>query len=45
MSEVERKRQALLTVYPGDKWADKVKKMPEAQVIAVYMNLKRQNKL
>ena len=45
MSEVERKRQALLSAYPGDKWAEKVKKMSEAQVIAIYMNLKRQNKL
>lgn len=45
MSDVEKKRQALLGAYPGYKWAEKVKKMSDDQVIAVYMNLKRQNRI
>jgi hypothetical protein len=45
VSEIEQKRQALFGAYPGEKWAEKVKQMSEAQVIAVYMNLKRQNKV
>lgn len=43
MSDIERKRQWLIAQYPDSKtWPEKVKKMPEGQVIAVY--LKMQNK-
>lgn len=45
MSDTEKKRQALLAAYPGPSWADKVKRMPEDQVIAVYLRLKAQNKI
>lgn len=35
----EQKRQWLMALYPGSKtWSDKVKKMPEGQVVAIYLN-------
>lgn len=34
----EQKRQWLMALYPESKtWSDKVKKMPEGQVIAIYL--------
>lgn len=45
MTDIEKKRQALLAAYPGEKWADKVRQMSDKQVVAIYINLKRQNKL
>ena len=45
MNDVEKKRQELIGAYSGKQWREKVIKMSEAQVIAIYMNLKRQNKL
>jgi hypothetical protein len=39
---IEQKRQWLMALYPHSKtWAEKVKRMPEAQVVAIY--LKKQN--
>lgn len=38
-------RQALISAYPGPKWASKVKKMTEAQAFATYMRLKGAGKL
>jgi hypothetical protein len=38
-------REALKGVFPHRKWQQKVVKMSEAQVVAVYHNLKQQNKL
>lgn len=40
-----QKRTALTKAYPGRKWADKVKRMPEDQVVATYLRLKRAGKL
>lgn len=34
----EQKRQWLTALYPNSKtWADKVKKMPDSQVTAIYL--------
>lgn len=34
----EQKRQWLMALYPHSKtWAEKVKKMPEGQVVAIYL--------
>jgi hypothetical protein len=34
----EQKRQYLVALYPESKtWADRVKKMPDSQVIAIYL--------
>lgn len=41
----EAERQALLKVYKSQKWANKVKKMRDDQVVAIYLRLKSQNKL
>ena len=41
----EKEREQLKKVYPGHKWAQKVNGMTDAQVIAVYMRLKQQNKI
>jgi len=38
-------REALKQAYKGPAWIKRVDKMPEDQVSAVYLNLKRQNKL
>jgi hypothetical protein len=44
-NDIEQKRSAVATAYPGSKWRDKVLKMSDAQVIAVYFNLKKQHKI
>lgn len=43
-SQVEERR-ALLDAYSGDRWADKVKKMTDGQVHAVYIRLKLQGRI
>lgn len=43
--EVARMREAIKAVYASPRWADKVNKMPEAQVFAVYARFKRENKI
>lgn len=39
------KRESIKAVYPGKKWAEKVDKMTEDQVVAVYLRLKQQGKI
>lgn len=41
----EQMRQALLRAYPSTSWKNKVTKMNEQQVFAVYTRLKNQKKL
>lgn len=36
---IEQMRAELAKSYPGDKWANKVKNMPEKQVAATYYRL------
>ena len=39
----EQKRQYLVALYPNSKtWSDRVKKMPDSQVIAIYLKKIRQ---
>jgi hypothetical protein len=38
-------REMLKNAYPNKKWADKVDKMSDSQVIAVFRRLQSQNKL
>ena len=39
----EQKRQWLMALYPkSESWAAKVKKMPEAQVVAIYLSKQSQ---
>lgn len=38
-------RASLKTVYIGKKWARKVDKMTDDQVVAIYRRLQQQNKL
>lgn len=40
-----RERQAVRAAYSGRKWADKVAKMSDNQVTAVYLRLKSQGKV
>lgn len=42
---VNQQREALMKVYTGPAWIQKVKKMTEAQVTAIYLRLKSQGKL
>jgi len=39
MNDIQ-KRTALLKIYPTKTWADKVKKMSELQVTAIYLRQK-----
>lgn len=43
MNDIEKKREEMKKAYPGHKWIQKVKDMPDSQVIAVHMRLKKQN--
>lgn len=46
MSKTEsRERQAVLSAYPGKRWAEKVQKMSDNQIIAVYFRLKNNGKV
>jgi len=45
MASNSKERELLKTVYPSKQWAEKVNNMTTAQVIAVVMRLKMQNKL
>lgn len=46
MDDISKKREAVIAAYPGSsKWKSKVTKMPEDQVIAVYLRLKAQGKV
>jgi len=41
----EMERQAILRVYTSPAWNAKVAKMSDAQVVAIYLRMKAQNKL
>ena len=43
--DITKKREALLGAYDGLKWADKVKRMTDQQIVAIYLRLKAQNQL
>jgi hypothetical protein len=38
-------RDALKSVYPGKKWAKRVDNMTDDQALAIYLNLKSQDKI
>lgn len=40
-----KEREAVKAAYPSRKWATKVSKMDDQQVIAVYLRLKSQGKV
>ncbi|MCX7817552.1 MAG: hypothetical protein N2317_08625 [Syntrophales bacterium] len=42
---VAQMRNAIVKVYPGEKWKQKVLKMSDGQVIAVYHNFLSSKKL
>lgn len=41
----EQKRYMISKAYPGDKWAERVSKMSDAQVHVTYMRLLNNNQL
>lgn len=43
--QVDQMRNAILDAYHGDKWKQKVSKMSEGQVIAVYKNFQFRKKV
>lgn len=45
MNSNEEKRQKLLAAYPSPTWREKVKKMTDGQVVAIFLRLRRENKL
>ena len=42
---IESKRNAVAAAYPARKWRDKVEKMPDHQVIALYLKFKAEKKI
>lgn len=42
MSDIEQKREFVMGLYPGPGWKKRVRGMPDAQIIAIY--LREQNK-
>lgn len=44
-SEIVRKRAAIRAAYDSKSWHEKVDKMEDKQVFAVYMNLQAQHRL
>jgi hypothetical protein len=45
MDDIFRKRELVKQAYPTQTWKDKVKKMPDNQIVAVYLRLRRQGKI
>lgn len=45
MNSTERKREALLKAFPGRRWAYKVKRMRQDQVLAIWLCLHLQGKV
>lgn len=41
----EQKRSELMKAYPSHSWKQKCKKMPENQVIALYLKFKKEGKI
>jgi hypothetical protein len=37
MTDIQQKRAYVSDLYPGPRWKGKVQKMPDAQVIAIYL--------
>lgn len=42
---ITAKREAVKKAYRGNKWRQRVNKMPDEQIVAIYKNLKDQNKV
>lgn len=40
-----KEREAITKLYNSKNWADKVKKMPDNQVIAIYMKYRKDGKI
>lgn len=45
VASINKEREALKSAYDGQKWADKVAKMSDAQVHAVFLRLRQQGKI
>lgn len=37
MTDIDQKRAYVTDLYPGPRWKKKVQKMPDSQVIAIYL--------
>lgn len=45
MDDIFRKRELVLKAYPTETWKARVKNMPDSQIIAVFLRLRRQGKI
>lgn len=45
MATVPAERTALASVYPGKAWSEKVRRMSDSQVTAIYLRFKEQGKI
>lgn len=41
--DVRNMRDYILKMYPGDRWKDKVARMADSQVMAIYFSMKRKD--
>ena len=39
--DVKKMRENILSMYPGERWRDKVARMPDNQVMAKYFSMKK----
>lgn len=39
--DVRNMREHILKMYPGERWKDKVARMPDSQVMAIYFSMKK----
>lgn len=44
-SDIENKRRAVALAYSSNAWLDRVNKMSDEQIIAIYLRLKAQKKI
>lgn len=42
---IEQMRAAVISVYPGKKWKERVDRMPDAQVVAIYKSFVQEGKI
>lgn len=45
MDDIFRKRELVAGAYPTEAWKTKVKKMPDNQIVAIFIRLRRQGKI
>lgn len=45
MGTESKERDAVMNAYPGKSWQDKVKRMSDSQIVALYLKFKAQGRI